>query len=480
MFNKKAVFFNTASQVLVRFITLAFTLISIKLLTSYLGTAGVGQYNTIITYINFFIVIADLGLFAVTVREIAKNPADEKKIISNVFTLRLVSALIASIVAVVIVFFTDYDSNLKLGVLIAVGFLFFNLMASIYDIILQYRLKMQYSALAEFLSKLGAIIALYIIITNHGNFLWVMSSVAISGILIFLFKWFFGSRFLSFGPKYDQKIFRWVLNISWPIGLVFIISNLFFKLDTLMLFAIKGAATVGIYSVAYKILEVTAFIGSYFTSALKPALSENINKNKEFVSSLITKSLTVMLFVSLPISVVCISFSKEIILFLSTPDFLSGSKALIFLSLTLPLLYVDVLLAEILIANDERKLLIRIAIFILVFNLITNLIFIPLYSFMGAAFTTLLSEIVLFAIDYHYTQKIVKYKIDWGIILKLVLISAISIGFAMYLKNVLMANFIILIVITLAYYFALTFIFKVIKLSTIKSLLETKAKTSEL
>lgn len=99
---------------------------------------------------------------------------------------------------------------------------------------------------------------------------------------------------------------------------------------------------------------------------------------------------------------------------------------------------------------------------------------------MGAAFTTLLSEIVLFAIDYHYTQKIVKYKIDWGIILKLVLISAISIGFAMYLKNVLMANFIILIVITLAYYFALTFIFKVIKLSTIKSLLETKAKTSEL
>jgi O-antigen/teichoic acid export membrane protein len=55
MLDKKAVFINTASQVVVRFITLAFALVAIKLLTNYLGTTGVGEFNTIVAYINLFL-----------------------------------------------------------------------------------------------------------------------------------------------------------------------------------------------------------------------------------------------------------------------------------------------------------------------------------------------------------------------------------------------------------------------------------------
>jgi len=477
MFDKKAVFWNTASQVTVRFIALALTLVSVKLLTNYLGTVGVGEYNTITTYINFFIVLADLGLFSVTVREIAKNPDSEKKIISNVFTIRLISALAASIIAVAIAFLTNYNADLKIGILIASGFLFFNLLASVYDMVLQYRLKMQYSALAELFSKLGAIIALYVIILHHGNFLWIVGTVALSGILIFLLKWLFGSRYVPFSPKYEKELSGWIFNIAWPLGLVFIISNIFFKLDTLMLFVIKGAATVGIYSVAYKILEVTAFIGSYFANALKPAFSEKMNTDKKFVSNLIKKAFGVMLFVSLPITVICIAFSREIILFLSSPDFISGAKALVFLSLTLPLLYADVLLSEILIANDERKLLIRIAISILIFNFTANLIFIPLFSFMGAAYTTFLSEVVLFIVNYHYSRKIIDFKINWSNTFKLVFIAALSTAFAFSLKELVSVNFLVEIAITACFYLLLAMAFQVLKIENIKAVFQ---KTTEI
>lgn len=434
MLNKKAVFVSTASQVIVRFATLVFTLVSIKLLTGYLGTTGVGEYNTITTYLNFFVVIADLGLFSVTVREIAKDPSRERKILSNVLVIRTVSALIATVVACGIVFLTKYDANIKFGVLIASGFLFFNLLASIYDMVLQYRMKMQYSALAEFLSKIIAIGALWFIIYRHGSFLAIISTVALSGVLIFIFKWLFSKKFASLSFKYNAKIARWIFNISIPIGLVFIINNLFFKLDTLMLFAIKGAAAVGIYSVAFKVLEVTIFVGSYFASALKPVIAENIVDNKEYLGQLIRKAINVMIFVSLPIALVCVVFSKEIILFLSTPDFISGSRALLFLSLTLPLIYLDALLGEILIANDERKLLVRVAIFILLFNFLTNLFFIPRYSFMGAAFTTFLSELVLLGINVYYTRKVCPYKIDFKLIGKMLLVILVCFLVLMMLK----------------------------------------------
>jgi len=471
VFNKKAIFWNTASQVIVRFITLAFTLISIKLLANYLGPEGVGNYNTITTYVNFFIVIADLGLFAVTVREIAKNPDSEPRIISNVFTLRFFSALFASVIAVIIVFLTNYSSDIKLGVLIATGFLFFNLLGSVYDMVLQYRLKMQYSALAEFLSKVIAIIALYIIIITHGSFLAIMSTVAITGIGIFVFKWLFARTFIEFGPKYDKKIASWIFNAAWPLGLVFIINNLYFKLDTLLLFVIKGATAVGIYSVSYKILEVTAFIGSYFASALKPAISEKITTDKQAVASIIRKSISVMVFISMPLLIVSIVFSKDIILFLSTKDFLAGSNALIFLSITLPLIYLDTLLIEILIANDERKTLIKIAGFILLFNLVANLIFIPLFSYMGAAFTTLLSELILLLINLHYTRKIVKYKIDYPVLFKITIISISTFTIAMTSKQTDI-NFLILIMISIVVYLVLASWLKIIKLASVKDLLD--------
>lgn len=345
MLNKKAIFVNTASQVIVRFITLAFTLISIKLLTNYLGPTGVGNYNTIATYINFFIVIADLGLFSVTVREIAKNPDKEKKIISNVFTIRLVSAVIATLVAVGLVFLTGYQKDIKLGVLITSGFIFFNLLSSVYDMILQYRLKMQYSALAEFLSKLITLTTLFVIIKLNGNFLLIISTVLASGVLIFIFKWFFAKKFLYFSPSYDKEITKWIINISWPLGIVFIMNNLFFKIDTLMLFAIKGPAAVGIYSVAYKVLEVIIFVGGYYASALKPALAQNMKTNKEGVASIVSKSFSVMMLLSFPIALISVLFSKEIINFISNEEFIAGSSALIIISIALPFMYLDMLLS---------------------------------------------------------------------------------------------------------------------------------------
>ncbi|OQA04443.1 MAG: Polysaccharide biosynthesis protein [bacterium ADurb.Bin400] len=461
MLNKKDIFINTVSQVVVRFTTLVFTLISIKLLTNYLGTTGVGEYNTITTYVNFFLVIADLGLFSVTVREISKRPQDEKKILSNVFVVRLISALIVSAIAIAIVFLTHYDNRIKIGVTIATGFLFFNLLGSIYDIVLQYRLKMQYSALAEFLSKLLSILALYLIIRHQGDFLLVIATIALSGFLIFAFKWLFGSHFVSFGPKYNRDISRWIFNLAWPMGIVFIVSNLFFKLDTLMLFVLKGASETGIYTVAYKVLEVTVFVGAYFASALKPTISQNIENNKPYIEKLIKKSISIMLFVSAPIAIVSIVFSKEIIVFLSNEDFVGGGRALTLLAFTLPLIYLDALLVEILIANDERKLLVRIATFILTFNFLLNLVLIPRYSFMGAAFVTLLSEIVLFGINLRYTRRIIPYSIDLPSIAKIAAVAILTLVAGFALKS-FGTYFLILIALTFLTYALFSYLFGVV------------------
>lgn len=472
--NKKAIFFNTASQVAVRFITLAFTLISIKLLSNYLGATGLGNFNTITTYINLFIVVADLGLFSVAVREIAKNPDNEKKILANSFFIRLVSALIACVVASGIVFLTKYNPEIKFGVLIASGYLFFNLLASVYDVLLQYRLKMQYSALAEFIAKPINILLIFIIIRLHGNFFWITSTIAIWGISIFLLKWLFSIRFVKVGVEYDRKTTRWILSLSLPLGLVFIVNNLFFKLDTLMLFAIKGAAAVGIYSVAYRVLETTTFIAGYFASALKPSFSKEVNDDKKALGRIVEKSIMVMLLCAIPITVISIAFSKEIILFLSNSDFLSGANALVILALSLPFIYLIILLSEILIANDSRKTFLGISIFILLFNFATNLYAITRFSFMGASVTTLISEVLLFGIMVFFAKKIVPFTLKNSKIFVITILFLLTLLAAHLFKSVFHLYFIWNVIITVLAYATIGYLLGLVKPRQAVELINTR------
>lgn len=473
MSEKRDIFINTVSQILVRFATLVFALISIKLVTNSLGPAGTGEYNTITTYMNFFIVIADLGLFAVTVREISRNPEREKKIISNVFVIRLITALIAVAVAVGLVYLTNYGPNIKYGVLIASSFIVFNLLSSVYDMILQARLKMQFSALAEFISRFFALLALFVAIRYSGNFLVIVATIPFFSIVIFLTKWLAARKFIRFSPEFDKRFSSWIFSLAWPLGIVFIVNNLYFKVDTLLLFAIKGASEVGIYTVAYKVLEITVFAGSYFASSLKPAISRGIVNNKPHLSNIISKSFLIMLIMALPVTIISAVFSKEIIVFLSNSDFLSGSKALIFLGFTLPVIYIDVLLGEILVANDERKLLIKVAAFILTFNVALNLILIPRYSFMGAAITTFVSEVILLGINLHYTRKIVPYGINLEKVGLITVAGTLTFAASFYLQQSAL-NFIISIALTMAIYGLLFYFLRIVNFKTVKELVRDK------
>ena len=81
--------YNTIIQVISKVIATALGLVAIAIMTRYLGREGFGQYTTIVTFLSFFGIIADLGLTLVTVQMISQPKVDENKILSNLFSLSL-------------------------------------------------------------------------------------------------------------------------------------------------------------------------------------------------------------------------------------------------------------------------------------------------------------------------------------------------------------------------------------------------------
>ena len=467
---------NVIAQIIGRIVVLILALLTIKIITTYLGPDGTGYYNTVITYLSFFITIADFGLFSVGVREISKNPDKLGKILGNIFTIRLISALAAAIVATGVAFLTNYPPEIKYGVAIAAIFLFFNLCGSVFDIFFQYKLEMKRVAVAEAASKFLAVVVVYITALFNLGFYWIVFSVSAAAIGGFIIKYIYASKQTRVALYYDSKLINWIIKLSLPLGVVFIVNNFYFKVDTLILFYFKGAAEVGIYSVAYKILETTIFVAAFLAYSLKPMLSVNIESDRAKAGRAVTHGVTFLIFCALTLAIMSVPFSKQMILFLSGSAFLGGAPVLIILSFAVIFIYVNVLMGEIMIAKDLRRYLLWVSVIVLLFNIVANIILIPRYSYIAAAYTTLACEMLLLVFGFSAARKIIPLSVDFWRITKLIFAATVSVGVAFLLK-LNGRYFIFSIILSVGSYIILTYLIGAIPRNMVKGyLLSIKSK----
>jgi O-antigen/teichoic acid export membrane protein len=462
---------NTISQIIGRVFVLAASLVSVKLITNYLGPAGTGYYNTVITYLSFFIVLADFGFFSVVVREISKFPEKAEEILANVFSIRFITAVLAVLVSIAIVYLTSYPPEIKEGVIIASLFPIFNLGASIYDMLFQARLKMQKVAMADVLSKVIALTGVWLSVYFHLGFYYVLSTVSLAAVFSFIFKAFFARSELKIGFKFNWPLIKRITLMSLPLGIVFIVNNIYFRVDSLILFYYKGAYDAGIYSVSYNVLSTSLFAGSFLATSLKPLFSTTIETNKERAEKALTYAITFLLYIAFIITAVSVTFSREIILFISSKEFLLGAPILIILSFAALLIYVNGIFGEIMIARDLRKTLIKMSLFILAFNVGLNLYLIPHYSYYGAAWATTVSEMILFTMGLIVSKRVINVYFDWKRISKLILLSLMTMGLASLLR-LAGVTFLINLGTDLIFYALTTYYFDAVPQGTVREYLK--------
>lgn len=132
----------------------------------------------------------------------------------------------------------------------------------------------------------------------------------------------------------------------------------------------------------------------FFTNALYPILSKTFYQNiEEFKKQIKVWSIYLLFFsIILTVFLFLISYLIPIIY---DARFTGSAQALRILSLGMPFFFISALLWHLLIIYNRQKLLIYIYVIGALFNLIANLIFIPIYGFLAAATTTVISEVLI-------------------------------------------------------------------------------------
>jgi len=148
-----------------------------------------------------------------------------------------------------------------------------------------------------------------------------------------------------------------------------------------------GLAITGIYQITYKIFDLCISLFAGFLQAVFPRMVRD--RSRASLLKILAFGVAVLL-----VPAGFIILARGLILGSIHPEYIAGSKSLVWLMLTVPLVFTTSTLANAAIAAGHVRILIVCAVGLIVTNVGMNMILIPKYSINGAAFSTFACELL--------------------------------------------------------------------------------------
>lgn len=432
-------------------ITMIFPLITFPYISRILDVENIGKINFSNSVVNYFLLIAGLGISTYAIREGSYIRDDKDKLnrfCNEVFTINLLSTLISYILLIIIVSFNSKLQTYKLliaiysvniiGTTIGINWLY-----SIYEDYL-------YITVRSILFQIISLVLMFIFVKTEQDYIKYVWILMISST---------GANILNYfnAKKYIQLKISKSINIKShikPILIIFIstiATTIYVNSDSTMLGFMCDNYTVGIYSVSVKIYTIfKSFVASIILVAL-PRLSNYIaDKLKSDYEDKVNKIYRVLFILLIPITVGLYMSAKDIILIISGFSYIDATTSLRILSVALLFSVIGIYYTNaILLPMKYENEIMKITLISACVNIILNLIIIPNYKQNGAAATTIISEFIVCLMQYRIISKNMKLKLKKNDLL-IMLLGSISIIFVCNLLdyiNIMLYNKLILKVI---------------------------------
>jgi len=390
----RAIAHNTAIQVAGKVISTLLGLATVAMMTRYLGPTGFGHYTTIIAFLQFFGIVVDLGLSLVVVQMTSEDPAREQSVARNIFTLRLISAAVILGLAPVAALWFPYPPLIKVGIALTSLSFFFISLNQILIGLFQRQLKMATVAVAEILGRVVLVGGVALVFIWDKGFLPIMGVIVIGSLVNLLVNTWRIRRYYHLGLAFDWSVWREALQRSWPIAVSIVFNLLYFKADTVILSLYHSAADVGIYGATYKVLEVLTQLTYLFMGLILPIYTATwAQKNFDGFKDALQKAFDATALMALPMVVGLFLVASPIMVIVAGGDFAaSGPLLRILIFATAAIFFTNVFTYAIVAANLQKRMLWGFVAAAVV-GLIGYFVFIPTYSYWGAAVMTLVVEV---------------------------------------------------------------------------------------
>ncbi|KAG1650676.1 putative low-salt glycan biosynthesis flippase Agl15 [Nymphon striatum] len=175
-------------------------------------------------------------------------------------------------------------------------------------------------------------------------------------------------------------------------------------IDTQIISLYLGATDVALYQSVFRIILILLVFSDIVSNVLLPYLSYKYHQ-KENISELVSKIFLYMLIIGCSLFLAFTSFKISILELLYTPEYVQAAVLVLPFSIVVILRTSSALLGNILTISNRQVYRVLTVGVSLVVSIVLNLICIPKYGILSAAWVSVVVHVVLFGMYYFYSQK---------------------------------------------------------------------------
>lgn len=369
-------------------------LITFPYISRVLGPANIGIVSFVDNTINYFILFSTLGATTIGTREIAKYKNDITRI-SNVFSSLITLYLIfTSIILIVYFFAITFVDRLNIHKeLFYIGTA--KLLFSVFLIEWLYRglENFKFIATRTLLIKLIYVISLILFVKNNNDYKLYFLLTTLTVVVNSLVNIIYSGKLVKFTLR-GIKL-KPYLKQSFFLGSYSVLTSMYTTFNVMYLGFVSDNLQVGYYWAAITLYGVILGFFSSFTSVMMPRMTSLLTSGeKNNFNNMISKSFDILFGISIPLIIVSIFHSPQLINILSGTGF---EGAVTPMRIILPLVIVvgvaQILAIQILVPMQKDKTILNASIIGAFVGLLCNIIFVKYLGATGTAIVLLVSEL---------------------------------------------------------------------------------------
>lgn len=417
---------NTFAQILGKLSTAVIALLTVNILSRYFSTSDFGDYGTIYEYLAIFGAIADMGIYTLVLREMSKPSKNSAELYGLGFALRVIVTALAMLFAIGIVFLIPayQETKIPLGVIIAAIGTFFILMSGTVSVVLQYALKMKFYSYSLIAGKLFAFFGILLVTqiffpeANDEAFYWILFLGLLGTVVILAGTFLFSQREIPLSPQFEKQKLLELFKEALPFGVAMILATLYFRVGFLLLGILLPRSEDGLctsdfcgdfesakYLVSLRMMEVLMYFPIFFMNSFLPFMTQKIEEKAKNISKILGMGFLFLFGLGLPMAIGGFFLATPLSGILASQTLLSSfidgvfvagsDSAFKILSIAIFFAFLNIFYSFLLIALGKQKILMKVNFVVLLFNVLVNFFLIPHFGLLGAAYSTILSEIFL-------------------------------------------------------------------------------------
>jgi len=400
------------------------------------GDQSYGLYFALLNFSMLLNILLDIGITNYNNRNIARHNFLITKHLSNIVGLKFVLAGFYAVVCLVVALIIGYD-KVQFHLLF---FLIFNQFLLSFILYLRSNISaLQFFRTDSLISVLDRTLMIVIcgvlLYTNILNrkftiqwFVYAQTfSYVLTSIITFLVVL---SKSGRISVRMNPKFCLVFLKKSYPYALLILLMSFYNRIDSVLIERLLpdpvGKEQAGIYAQAFRLLDAVSNFGVLFAGLLLPIFAKMI-KDREQIGPMVQLSYSLIIAPAVILAFSCLFYNEEImqVLYKSNSD--ESSRILGILMLGMLGIMTTYIFGTLLTANGSLKQLNIMASLGMVLNIVLNIIFIPRFMAMGAAWASLTTQFATAIAQLIIALVIFRLKVDWRYIGRLMMFAVLLI-----------------------------------------------------